>query len=226
DDDSPAMALERIEAATGDAEVAERIAAAIGLVDGSFPLEELFFAARRFFELLASKQPVVVVWEDLHWAEATLLDLIERVARDVSGPLLVICTARPTFLEVWQRGLPGDVIDLKPLSEDAIDRFVEALLGDASVDISVRRRIIDAAEGNPLYAEQMFSTLVDDGILRQTADGWQVDASLDDIAIPPTIQALLASRLDGLRVDERAVVDVASVIGHEFAHDAVAALVP
>jgi tetratricopeptide (TPR) repeat protein len=68
--------------------------------------------------------------------------------------------------------------------------------------------------------------LVDDGILRQTDDGWQVDASLDDIAIPPTIQALLASRLDGLRVDERAVVDVASVIGHEFAHDAVAALVP
>jgi predicted ATPase/class 3 adenylate cyclase len=226
EEDSPAVALERIAATAGDTEVAERMAAAVGLRERSFPLEELFFAARRFFELLASKQPVVVVWEDLHWAEATLLDLIERVARDAGGPLLAICTARPTFLEVWQRGLPGDAIDLQPLSEDAIDQFVEALLGDSSVDPSVRRRIIDAAEGNPLYAEQMFSMLVDDGILRQTDDGWLVDTSLEELAIPPTIQALLASRLDGLRLEERAVVDVASVIGLEFAHDAVEALVP
>jgi class 3 adenylate cyclase len=226
DDDSPELALRRIEAAIGDPEVTERVAAAVGLLDRSFPLEELFYAARRFFELLASKQPVVAVWEDLHWAEATLLDLIERVARDVSGPLLLICTARPTFLEVWQRGLPGDVIDLQPLSEDAIDQFVEGLLGDATVEAGVRRRIIDAAEGNPLYAEQMFSMLVDDGILQQTDDGWQVDKSLEELAIPPTIQALLAARLDGLRTDERAVVDVASVIGLEFAHDAVGALVP
>jgi class 3 adenylate cyclase len=226
DEDSPSVALERINAATGDAEVAERIAGAVGLLERLFPLEELFFATRRFFELLAQRRPVVVVWEDLHWAEATLLDLIERLARDAAGPVLVMCTARPTFLEVWQRGLPGDVIDLRPLSEDAIDQFVEALLGDSSVDVGVRRRIIDASEGNPLYAEQMFSMLVDDGILQQTDDGWMVDTSLENVSIPPTIQALLASRLDGLRVDERAVVDVASVIGLEFAHDAVAALVP
>ena len=226
DDDTPSVALSRLEAAVGDSEVAERIAAAVGLLERSFPLEELFFAARRFFELLAATRPVVAVWEDLHWAEATLLDLIERVARDAHGPLLVVCTARPMFLEVWQRGLPGDVIDLKPLSEDAIDQFLEALLGDSTVDASVRRRIIDASEGNPLYAEQMFSMLVDDGMLRQTDDGWVVDVSLDDLAIPPTIHALLASRLDGLRVEERAIVDVASVVGLEFARDAVEALVP
>ena len=226
DEDSPSAALERIQAVTGDDEVTERVAAAVGLLDRSFPLEELFFASRRFFELLASTRPVVVVWEDLHWAEATLLDLIERVARDTSVPLLLVCTARPTFLEVWQRSLPGDVIDLKPLTADAIDRFVEALLGGASVEESVRRRIIDAAEGNPLYAEQMFSMLVDDGILKQTDNGWLVDSSLEELAVPPTIQALLASRLDALRVEERAVVDVAAVIGLEFAHDAVEALVP
>ncbi|MFL5948882.1 MAG: ATP-binding protein [Gaiellaceae bacterium] len=225
--DAPPVALERITAAvSGDVEVAQRLAAAIGLVERSFPLEEVFFAARRFFEALSRAQPVVVVWEDLHWAEATLLELIERVARDSAGPMLVMCTARPTFLEVWQRGLPGDVIDLQPLSEEAIDRFVEGLLGDSSTDAAVRRSIIDASEGNPLYAEQMFSMLVDDGVLRQTDSGWVVDSSLDDLAIPPTIHALLTARLDGLRVDERAVVDVASVIGLEFAQDAVESLVP
>jgi class 3 adenylate cyclase len=228
DDDSPSVALERIAAAvSGDAEVAERLAAAVGLVERSFPLEEVFFAARRFFELLARAQPVVAVWEDLHWAEATLLELIERVARDSAGSVLVMCTARPTFLEVWQRGLPGDVIDLQPLSEEAIDQFVEGLLGDSSVDAAVRRRIIDASEGNPLYAEQMFSTLVDDGVLRQQMDGgWVVDGSVEDLSIPPTIHALLTARLDGLRLEERAVVDVASVIGLEFAQDAVESLVP
>ena len=225
--DSPAAAVELIEAAaSGDAEVAERIAAAIGLVERSFPLEELFFAARRFFELLARTRPVVVVWEDLHWAEATLLELIERVARDSAGRVLLMCTARPTFLEVWQRGLPGDVIDLRPLSREAIDRFVEGLLGGSSVDPAVRRRIIDASEGNPLYAEQIFAMLVDDGLLQQTDGGWGVDSSLEELSIPPTIHALLTARLDGLGVEERAVVDVASIIGLEFARDAVEALVP
>jgi len=182
--DSPAAAVELIEAAaSGDAEVAERIAAAIGLVERSFPLEELFFAARRFFELLARTRPVVVVWEDLHWAEATLLELIERVARDSAGRVLLMCTARPTFLEVWQRGLPGDVIDLRPLSREAIDRFVEGLLGGSSVDPAVRRRIIDASEGNPLYAEQIFAMLVDDGLLQQTDGGWGVDSSLEELSI-------------------------------------------
>ena len=227
ENDSAAVALERITATvSGDAEVAERVAGAVGLIERLFPLEEMFFAARRFFESLAHAQPVVVVWEDLHWAGATLLEMIERVARDAAGPLLLVCTARPTFLEVWQRGLPGDVIDLQPLSEEAIDRFVEGLLGDSSSDTAVRRSIINAAEGNPLYAEQMFSMLVDDGILRQTDAGWVVDSSLEKPAIPPTIHALLTARLDALRVDERAVVDVASIIGLEFAQDAVESLVP
>jgi class 3 adenylate cyclase len=87
DDDSPSVALPRIAAAVaGDAEVAERVAAAVGLIQRPFPLEELFFAVRRFLELLARTKPVVVLWEDLHWAEATLLELIERVAGDSAGP--------------------------------------------------------------------------------------------------------------------------------------------
>ncbi|MFL5968874.1 MAG: ATP-binding protein [Gaiellaceae bacterium] len=226
EDDSAEAGLNRLRAvAGGESDVAERVAAAIGLLERSFPLEEILFATRRFFELLARERPVVVVWEDLHWAEATLLDLIDRLAQTATGPLLLLCTGRPSFVDVWQRGLPGELIELKPLSAEAIEQFVEGLLGEASGE-AVRARIIDAAEGNPLYAEQMFSMLVDEGILRDTDAGWVVDDDLEQLAIPPTIEALLTSRLDALRPDERAVVDVASVIGLEFARDALHALVP
>jgi predicted ATPase/class 3 adenylate cyclase len=226
EDDSSEVALNRLRATTGgESDVAERVAAAVGLLERSFPLEETLFATRRFFELLAHERPTVVVWEDLHWAEATLLDLIDQLARTATGPLLLLCTGRPSFVDVWQRGLPGELVELKPLSPEAIEQFVEGLLGEAG-EQAVRTRIIDAAEGNPLYAEQMFSMLVDEGILRHTDSGWVVDDDLEQLAIPPTIQALLTSRLDALRPDERTVVDVASVIGLEFARDAVQALVP
>ena len=213
EDHSAAQAYARLqETAGGDDELAQRVAAAVGLSDRSFPLEETFFAARRFFELLAQRRPVVVLWEDLHWAEATLLDLIDQVAATAAGPLVVLATARPSFVEVWQRELPGETIDLGPLEPGAIERFVDELVGELGVDEAMRQKIIDAAEGNPLYAEQMFSMFVDDGFL-------------EDAPMPPTIEALLTARLDALRTEERAVADVASVIGLEFARDAVAALV-
>ena len=226
DDDSAEAALARLrQAAGGDAEVAERLATATGLVDQSFPLEEIFFAARRFFELLSHSRPVVVVWEDIHWAEATLLDLIDQLARTAQGPLLVVCTARPSFLEVWQRELPGTLLELGPLPPEAVELFVESLLG-GDVDDGVKRRIIATAEGNPLYAEQMLSMLADEGFLDQTDAGWVVRKTLADLPIPATIEALITSRLDALRTDERALVDAASVIGLEFARDALVALVP
>jgi class 3 adenylate cyclase len=226
EDDSSELAVERIRtAAQRDEEVTQRLAAAIGLAETSFPLDETFLAVRRFFELLAVDRPVVVLWEDLHWAEATLLDLIDRLARTASGALMFVCTGRPSFVDVWQRGLPGDLIDLQPLSPDAIERFIDGLLG-STAPAAVRDRIIDAAEGNPFYAEQTFSMLVEEHMLWQTDDGWLAAEELAELPLPPTINALLTSRLDSLGDAERAVVDVASVIGLEFAGDAVEALVP
>ena len=140
--------------------------------------------------------------------------------------MLLLCTARPSLLEVWQRGLPGDVVELQPLSPEAIDEFIDGVLGGSGVDAAVRRRIAEAAEGNPLYAEQMLSMLLDEGVLRRGEDGWSVAGDVTDLPIPPTIHALLTARLDSLRPEERAVVDVASVIGQEFARDAVEELVP
>ena len=227
DDERPDTALERLRASVGDDqdELAERVASAVGLIDRAFPLDEMFFATRRYFELLARERPVVLIWEDLHWAEATLLDLIEQLATSADGPLLLLCTGRPSFVEVWQRVLPGVVIDLQPLSVDAIGQFIDGVLGQ-SIDRDVRQRIVTSAEGNPLYAEQMVSMLIEQGVLQSSLAGWVVAEDVEELPIPPTINALLAARLDGLHPEERAVVDVASVIGLEFAHDAVEELVP
>jgi class 3 adenylate cyclase/tetratricopeptide (TPR) repeat protein len=215
--DSSAVAMERLRAASlDDEDVVERLAAAIGLLDRPFPFDETYLAAKRFFERLSAARPLVVVWEDLHWAEATLLDLIDRLARSTAGSVLFLCTARPSFRDVWQRTLPGDVIELEPLGPDAIERFIDALVGDVPVAQPLRERIAAAAEGNPLYAEQIVSMLKDEGL---TDD-------LDELPLPPSIDALLTARLDHLSGGERAVVDVASVIGLEFARDAVDALVP
>jgi class 3 adenylate cyclase/tetratricopeptide (TPR) repeat protein len=227
EDDSSETALERLRAASGgDDETAERLASAIGLLDRQFPFDETYLAAKRFFEFLSRERPVVVVWEDLHWAEATLLDLIDRLARSATGRLLFICTGRPSFVEVWQRTLSGEVIQLGPLDSDAVDRFIEELLGGADIAPTVRERIAAAAEGNPLYAEQTFSMLVDDGVLRQTNGSWVVTREIEQVPTPPSIDALLTARLDRLPVGARAVVDVAAVVGVEFARDAVEALVP
>jgi predicted ATPase/class 3 adenylate cyclase len=226
--DSPETALERLSAVGGgpEREVVERVASAIGLLERQFPLDEVFFAARRFFELLAERGPVVTMWEDLHWAEATLLDLIERLATSATGPLVLLCTGRPSFVDVWQRELPGDTIDLVPLSAEAIDRFIDGLLGESGIQDAVRLRIVEAAEGNPLYVEQMLSMLIDHRAVRRTPQGWIATTDFEEVPIPPTIHALLTARLDRLPTEERAVVDIASVIGHEFAEDAVQELVP
>jgi tetratricopeptide (TPR) repeat protein len=215
---------------SGDRDVAERIASAAGLVAQQFPIEEIFWATRRLLERLAKDRPVVVVFEDIHWAEATLLDLIERVARSVAdAPVLVICAARPTFAEIRPGGLdvPGAVtIELPPLSAEESALVVDSLLGTAEIDERARERIVSAAEGNPLYVEQLLSMLIDDGVLRREGERWSPTVDLSDLQIPPTIHALLAARLDLLSREERAVIEPASVIGLYFAQQAVEELVP
>jgi class 3 adenylate cyclase/tetratricopeptide (TPR) repeat protein len=228
EDDPPPAALEKLRTLVGTENhgIAEQLGGAIGLVDRQFPIEELFFASRRFFEVLAESRPVVTLWEDLHWAEATLLELVERLATAATAPLFLVCTARPSFLEIWQRGLPGERIDLEPLGADEAEEFIDTLLDGVPVDARLRRTIVASAEGNPLYAEQMLSMLVDDGVLRRESDAWVTTVDIEEMRIPPTIHALLEARLDGLAQGERSVIDAASVIGLEFAEDAVQELVP
>ena len=229
-DDTPGAAIAKLGELTGDAEVTDRVAAAIGLSSEAFPVEEIFWAARRFLEGLARERPVVVVIDDIHWAEATFLDLIQNLLDTVEGAsVLLLCTARHDLLEIhpdWATDAKSQRIVLQPLNDSDAGRVVQGLLGEAGIAGPAQERIVLAAEGNPLFVEQMLSMLIDSGALHLTEGRWEASKDLAELQVPPTIQALLSARLDLLGRDERAVIEPASVIGVSFARAAVAELSP
>jgi tetratricopeptide (TPR) repeat protein len=197
--------------------IAERIVAAAGL-DASTTPAETFWVARKLFESLARTRPLVLVVDDLHWAEPTLLDLIENVVdRSGGAPILVVCLARPELLEAratWGGGkLNATSILLGPLSDHESHVLMDHLAAGTTIPTETRMRAAAVAEGNPLFLEQMLAILRERGPSAEPA-------------LPPTIQALIAARLDRLDVEEREVLEHASVIGKEFWRDALVELVP
>jgi predicted ATPase/class 3 adenylate cyclase len=228
--DTPAqLALDELQALVGDSEIVDRLASAIGLSSHELPLTELFWGARRFLEVLAADRPVVVVIDDIHWAEPTFLDLLEHLTDNLSGGVLILATARHELLETrpgWGQTACTSLIPLEGLSESQAGEVIENLLGNAGLPETVRDRITRASGGNPLFVEQMLSMLIDDGHLQPMNGGWQASADLPDLAIPPTIHALLAARLDRLVLEERSVLEPAAVIGVEFPTPAVTELAP
>src|SRR5206468_3269486 len=167
----------------------------------------------------------------IHWAEPTLLDLIEHVAdwsRD--APILLLCLARAELLDrrpAWGGGkLNATSLLLEPLTEDESGLLVGNLLGKAELPGAARLQVVRAAEGNPLFVEQMLSMLIDEGLLRRDDGHWIAAGDLSTVAVPPTIHALLAARLDRLGREERAVIERASVVGKVFYTGAVAELAP
>jgi class 3 adenylate cyclase/tetratricopeptide (TPR) repeat protein len=231
EEDPPERARQQIASILdGAADAAERVAAAVGLSEHEFPLEELFWGVRKLLENLARRGPLVVLFEDVHWAELTLLDLIEHVAVSSSdAPMLVLCTARPEFDEErpgWGPAGGSARVDLRALSAEETALVVRDLLGGSEVGEQVTQRVVESSEGNPLFVEQMIAMFVDDELLRREDGRWEVVGDLADVAVPPSINALLAARLDLLSAEERAVVEPASVIGGVFVTAAVEALVP
>jgi len=213
----------RIEALLKGEEDAERIAArvagVIGVAEAAGPADETLWAVRRLFERLAGTRPLIVGFDDLQWAEPTFLELIEYLvgwSRD--APMLVVCLARPELVDkhpTWLNVKPNTTsILLEPLSEQEAELLLELLRGEAELSSEVLARISQAAEGNPLFVEQMLAMMTEDG------------SPPDETAIPPSIHALLAARLDRLRPEERAVIERASVIGKEFWRGAVSDLSP
>jgi class 3 adenylate cyclase/tetratricopeptide (TPR) repeat protein len=207
-------ALEGVEDGPG---IGERVVAAVSAGEPGAS-EETFWAIRRFVEAAARRQPLLLVFEDIHWAEAMLLDLLEYLAgwlRD--APVLLLCLARPDLLERrpgWAQPRPGaELVTLEPLSPDDATALLEGLPLGAELSPDVRARIAAAAEGNPLFVEQLAAMAAEDG---QTGE----------LAVPPSIQALLAERLDRLPPEERAVMERASVMGREFWRRAVVDLSP
>ncbi len=230
DQDPPQVARAKIAAAAaGDREIADRVAAAVGLSDAQFPVSELVWGARRLFESLARERPVVLVFEDVHWAEATFLDLIEHLNESVhEAPILVVCLARHSLLEVrdeWA-SLDGAVlVHLEALSEDDASRIVDNLLGSVGIATEARGRIVEAADGNPLFVEQMLSMLIDEGRLRRDNGTWVPVGDLESVSVPPSLEALLAARIDVLEPTETSVLEAAAVVGQLFQVRAVEAVV-
>ena len=194
-----------------DAEDAELVATRVLGAVGSSPTAtggETFWAVRRLFEELARERPLVVLIEDIHWAEPTLLDLLEYLAGWIhDAPVLLVCLARPDLLDErpgWLTQTGGGVL-LEPLTDDQARRLLEEIAQEWPLDPAARKSIMEAAEGNPLYLEQMAAML---------AEG------APEHGIPPTIHALIAARLDRLPVEERAVLESAAVAGKHFVRSA------
>jgi class 3 adenylate cyclase/tetratricopeptide (TPR) repeat protein len=230
--DAPDEARAKLEDLTagiedGDA-IAARVAGAIGLGEGGGDLRETFWAIRRLLELLAADGPLLLVFEDIHWAEPTLLDLLQYVAGfSADHPMLLLCTARPDIRERRPDWVTvGELVALEPLSEDESELLIENLLGRVGLAGDVRVRITDAAEGNPLYVEELLRMLIDEGYLERTNGHWTARGDLTRVSVPGTIGALLSARLDQLETGERAVIQRASVVGRVFWWGAVTDLSP
>lgn len=230
DDDSPEAAWGKLQEAVPDAEVAIRLASAIGLSATSFPLHELYWGARKFLEGLASEGPLVTLIDDIHWAEPAFLNLLVHILDASKGAaILLLTTARHDLLEShpqWGERAASTRLVLKPLSNAASAQVVTNLLGSAGLPQDVVDRIVNAAEGNPLYVEQMLSMLIDRQALRREGDQWVHALGYGEITVPPTIKALLEARLDNLARADRATVEPASVVGLEFERPAIEALAP
>jgi class 3 adenylate cyclase/tetratricopeptide (TPR) repeat protein len=197
-----------------DAELAAvRVEAALGRTDIPVAPEEIAWGVRRLFETLAAEEPLVVVFDDIHWAERAFLDLIEYLvsfARD--SPMLVLCTTRADLFDsrpTWTAPRPSStLVTLQALSDGDSEALVALL---AEVPEEVRQRIVESAEGNPLFVEQLVALRAESG---------------DGLEVPPTLQALLAARIDRLDEHERAAAQRGSVEGRLFHRGAVAALLP
>jgi class 3 adenylate cyclase/tetratricopeptide (TPR) repeat protein len=228
-DEARARILARLDGIEEPELVCARLAGAIGLDDVLARPEEISWAVRRLLETLAAEQPVLVVFDDIHWAEPTFLNLIEYIATFSRGaPILVHCPARPELAESlpgWAGSLPNaHALVLEPLGDAACSLLIANLLGeDVSADIG--ERIVGAAEGNPLFVEEMLRMLIDDGLLRRQEGRWAIVDGLA-VTIPPSIEALLSARLDRLEPRERGVLQRGAVIGRIFGWDAVAEISP
>ncbi|MEP6470122.1 MAG: adenylate/guanylate cyclase domain-containing protein [Chloroflexota bacterium] len=235
EDDPPEATTARLREVLAAEPDVERIAAIVGgllgIEDSPPAPDEIFWAIRKTFEALARRQPLVLVFDDVHWGEPTFLDLIDHIAdwtRD--APILLIVMARAELLEkrpAWGGGKRWvTTMSLEPLSEVESQELVASLLGRTELPAELQAQISRAAEGNPLFLEELLGKLIDDGFLVTAGDGWSALGDLRQLAIPPTIQALLAARLDGLSGEERRVIERAAVEGKVFHRGAVTDLTP
>jgi class 3 adenylate cyclase/tetratricopeptide (TPR) repeat protein len=165
-----------------------------------------------FLSGLARDRPVVLLLEDLHWAEPPFLELVERLVTGVRGPLLVVATARPELLDSWSWSprVPASQILLGALSDDEASGMVDQL------PAALRSLVVETAEGNPFFVEELVASLVDQGVLVRENGRWTEREPPPGFVVPDTVQAVLAARIDLLAPAEKAALQAAAVIGRTF----------
>ncbi|HWH23965.1 MAG TPA: AAA family ATPase, partial [Candidatus Limnocylindria bacterium] len=240
-------ARERLAAASPEPAVADQLALALGtgvgaaeqpsgigagsVVGGSGTEREIAWAFRRLVEHICSERgPLVLVFEDIHWAEPQLLDLIEYLVTWARGaPLLVICPARPELLDArpgWGSGrMEASRIQLEPLSEAESRALLGALLEVEDLPSALRQRVLDRAEGNPLFVEEVVRMLIDERVVEKRDGHWYAAKEAAEVRVPDSVEALIRARLDTLPSAQRSVLQAAAVVGRVFNRSAVVALV-
>jgi predicted ATPase/class 3 adenylate cyclase len=236
EDEGPEQALQKLQAALEeqflDPEerrfVEPRLAQLLALGEGaSHERQDLFAAWRLFFERLADTYPTILAFEDMQWADESLLDFVEYLlewSRD--KPLFVVTLARPELLDkrpTWGAGHRNFTsLYLEPLSEQAMQELLIGLV--PGLPPALRDQILARAEGVPLYAVETVRMLLDRGLLVEDGSAYKVVGEVETLDVPETLHALIAARLDGLAPDERRLLGDAAVLGKTFAPQALAAL--
>src|SRR4051794_2977180 len=211
--------------------IADLIAEALGLSANVAGSEQTFWAVRKLFESLAHTRPLVVVFDDLQWAEPTFLDLVDYVAdhtRDAS--LLLLCVARPELFDIrreWGGGKRhATTTSLEPLGDDDARRLITNLLGGEPLPAEVQTRIAELAEGNALFTEELLAMLVDEKRLVREDTRWVVAGDLGDLRVPQEINAFLAARLERLPRGEHTLLVRGAIEGALFHYSALRDLSP
>jgi len=214
--DAPEVALDRLGAR-------EILGLALGL-DVARDLHPLAVRDRfqdawaEFLADVVADRPTVVLVEDIHWAEEQLLDLLEYVLGRVQGPLLVIATARPELLQRrpgWGARAHGELIELEPLSADDAAGMLDEMLAGGLPD-ELTELVVERAEGNPFFVEELLGMLIDRGLLSRENGGWALREVPRDFTVPDSVHAVLAARIDLLGAPEKMALQAAAVIGRTF----------
>ena len=202
--------IEQLPSVELDPLAAGAIRSLLGTEARSASADEIGWAFRKLLAGAGAERPLVVVFDDIHWAEERFLDLVEQMALLSSDtPILLLCLARPDLLDGCPRWPVA--LGLEPLSAQEAEQLIDDRLAGREVTPDLRHRILHAAGGNPLFVEEMVA------VLSQTTH--------DEVVVPATIHALLAARLDQLEPTERRVLELAAVEGEVFHYGAVQALI-
>ncbi len=236
EDEPPEPALAKLQAAVEEnvpdpderSWLEPRLAHLLGLAERTAPdREDLFSAWRLFFERIADERPVILVFEDLQWADTGLLDFIEYLLEwSRNHPIFVLALSRPELGErrpsFGSAGRNLTTISLEPLSAAAMERLLDGFVPGLPVEL--RAQILSRAEGVPLYAVETIRMLLDRGLLAREGDVYRPTGEIESLDVPETLHALVSARLDGLEPDERRLLQDASVLGKSFTKAGLAAL--